>query len=266
MSRYIGKFVGSLLGLLLGGWALAAAGFILGHLRDIGAATRTEVKRRNLAYDFFPDFPLPAHQRSVFAMGVIVLGAKLAKIDGAVSREEVMAFRRVFRTREAQLGEVGRIFDRARATQDSYEPYAARLAQAFIATPQILEEVLAGLFYIALADSTRLTRAEMLFLRRVAVIFGFNEGDFTRIAARAGIRMTSEPPPPKKDSAYDVLGLPTTASVKEVKRTYHALIRKNHPDLLLAKGLPPEQIAAATERMKRINAAYAEICKMRAIK
>lgn len=110
-----------------------------------------------------------------------------------------------------------------------------------------------------------MSRPEIIFLRRVAVIFGFNEHDFTRIAARAGIRMTSVPPPPKKDSAY-VLGLPTTASVKDIKHTYHALLRKHHPDMLLAQGRPADQVAEATERMKRINAAYSEICKMRDIK
>jgi len=265
MSRYIGKFVGVVLGLDLGGPTGAVAGLILGHMRDM----RMDIDRqesRNIDYDYFPDFPMNRHQRSVFAVSVIVLGAKLAKADGHVTREEVMAFRRVFRTRESQLAEVGRIFDQARHAMDGYEPYAARLAQTFIGTPKLLEEVLAGLFYIAVADSSRLSRPEMVFLRRVAVIFGFNEADFTRIAARAGIHMTSAPPPPKKDSAYDVLGLPTTASDKDIKRTYHALIRKHHPDMLLAKGLPAEQIEQATERMKHINAAYSEICKMRDLK
>lgn len=266
MSRYIGKFVGSVLGLLIGGPMGALFGFILGHIKDRSGGASPARKRQDLEYDYFPDFPMSRHQRSVFAMGVIVLGAKLAKIDGHVTREEVMAFRRVFRTRESQLGEVGRIFDRARTSSDAYEPYAARLAQAFITSPQLLEEVLTGLFYIAVADSPRLTRGEMLFLRRVAVIFGFDESDFVRIAGRVGIRLTSEPPPPKRDSAYDVLGLPTTASEKEIKKTYRALIRKHHPDLLQAQGLPASKVAEATEQMKRINAAYSEICKMRDIK
>lgn len=266
MSRYIGKFVGGVLGLLVGGPVGAIIGLILGHIKDQSETVQASRKHQDLEYDYFPDFPMSRHQRSVFAMGVIVLGAKLAKIDGHVTREEVMAFRRVFRTRESQLAEVGRIFDRARISTDGYEPYAARLAQAFITSPQLLEEVLAGLFYIAVADSPRLSRPEMLFLRRVAVIFGFNENDFVRIAGRVGIRMSSEPPPPKKDSAYDVLGLPTTASEKEIKQTYRALIRKNHPDILVAQGQSADQIAKATDRMQRINAAYSEICKLRDIK
>lgn len=130
----------------------------------------------------------------------------------------------------------------------------------------ILEEVLAGLFYIAVADSVRLTRAEILYLRRVSVIFGFTEADFLRIAARIGITMTSAAPVPKRDTAYDILGLPTTATDDVIKRTYRALVRKHHPDKLVAAGLPAERVAEATEKIKTINAAYAEICKMRDIK
>lgn len=266
MSRYIGKFVGTVLGLLLGGPTGALIGFVLGHIKDRSEDTSTARRSQELEYDYFPDFPMSRHQRSVFAMGVIVLGAKLAKIDGHVTREEVMAFRRAFRTRESQLAEVGRIFDRARTSTDGYEPYAARLAQAFMTSPQLLEEVLAGLFYIAVADSPRLSRPEVLFLKRVAVIFGFNENDFNRIAARVGIRMVAEPPPPKKDSAYDILGLPTTATDETIKKSYRALIRKHHPDMLLAQGQPEAKIIEATERMKRINAAYSEICRLRDIK
>ncbi|MGE4351881.1 MAG: DnaJ domain-containing protein, partial [Bdellovibrionales bacterium] len=71
---------------------------------------------------------------------------------------------------------------------------------------------------------------------------------------------------PKKDSAYDVLGLPTTATEEVIKKSYRSLLRKYHPDKLIAAGLPASRIAEATEKVKSINAAYAEICKTRNIK
>lgn len=253
------------LGFALAGLGGAAIGFIIGHLNDMRfgeAPSHQNIPKE----EFFPDFSMSKDQRAVFSHGVIVLGAKLAKVDGHVSREEVMAFRRAFRTPSSQLTEVGRLFDEARTSPGGYEPHAARLAQVFQKQPHILEEILAGLFYIAIADAPRLSRAELLFLRRIAVMFSFSESDFERIAARVGLRLKTAPPPPKHDSAYDVLGLPTTASEKDIKRTYRALIRKHHPDKLLAAGLAPEEVAKATERMKRINAAYADICKLRNIK
>ena len=34
----------------------------------------------------------------------------------------------------------------------------------------------------------------------------------------------------------------------------------------MAEGMPPEFVASATEKMKRINAAYDTVCKMRGFK
>ena len=266
MSRFVGKFIGSVLGFAMAGPLGAVVGLILGHLHDVQRAPPKKRYASQDDNDFFQGFSINSYQRSIFSIGVIVLGAKLAKIDGPVTREEILAFRQAFRTSESQLDEVGRIFNNARSTADGYEPYAARLAQVFTEQPGLLEEILLGLFMIARADSSRLARSEILFLRRVCVLFGFTEEDFTRIATRAGVYMTSATPAPKKDTAYDVLGLPTTASEDVIKRTYRALVRKHHPDKLLAAGLPASRVSEATEHVKKINAAYSEICKMRGIK
>jgi len=265
MRRFIGKFIGFVLGFALAGAVGGLVGLIIGHINDLQHQYN---RRRNSALneDIFPDFPMGQQEKSIFALGIIILGAKLAKADGAVSREEVLAFRRVFKSPESRLNEVGNLFDSARKSTDGYEPHATRMAQIFGHRSPILQEVMVSLFLIAIADSTRLSRPEILFMRRVGVIFGFTEDEFTRLALRAGISLTSSQPAPKQSTAYDVLGLPTTATDDVIKRTYHALIRKHHPDKLLAAGLPAERIAQATEKMKTINAAYAEICKMRRLK
>lgn len=266
MRRFVGKFVGTVLGFALANAVGAVVGFIIGHLNDLQADLAHRRRSRPVEQDYFPDFPMNKKQKSIFTISVIMLGAKLAKADGHVTREEVLAFRRVFRSPDSRLAEVGRLFDEARQTGEGYEPYAARLAQLFGHRSHILDEVLTRLFYIAIADSPRLSRMELLFLRRVSVIFGFTENDFNQIAARVGLKLESNQPPPKRDTAYDVLGLPTTATNDVIKRTYRSLIRKHHPDKLLAAGLPADKVAQATEKMKTINAAYAEICKMRDIK
>jgi hypothetical protein len=51
---------------------------------------------------------------------------------------------------------------------------------------------------------------------------------------------------------YKILGIPRTASQKEVTRAYRRLAQKFHPDLHA-----PEQKPWAEERMKQINMAYA---------
>lgn len=266
MYRVIGKFLGFSLGLAVAGWGGSLMGLLLGHLYDLKKEKQRLYLREKENGDLFPEFQIDKTQRPHFDLCVITLGAKLAKCDGPVSKVEIAAFQRAFRSRPLHLERIGALFDQARKTSDGYEPYAARLAQILNMRQDILEDVLAGLFYIAKIDSHHLSRAELLFLRRVGTLFGFNESDFIRTAARAGVYLTALPPEPKRDAAFDVLGLPTTATNDVIKKTYKTLVRKYHPDKLMAAGLSPAQVAEASEKVKRINAAYADICKKRKIK
>ena len=52
----------------------------------------------------------------------------------------------------------------------------------------------------------------------------------------------------------------------EIKKTYRKLIRENHPDTLIAKGMPQEFVDVANEKMAAINAAYDLIEKERGLK
>lgn len=63
--------------------------------------------------------------------------------------------------------------------------------------------------------------------------------------------------------AYKLLGLQPTASQQEVKRAYRRLISKNHPDKLIAKGLPESAIKVANEKTQRIRKAYEQISENR---
>lgn len=256
-----GKVVGGLLGLAFGGPLGAALGFLIGHAHDSHPDDGVNFWQtmRSSHGEFGGNV-----QQAAFTMGVIVLGAKMAKADGRVTREEIEAFKRVFRVPESQVDAVGRLFNQARRSADGFEPYAFHLAQIFRNRPAVLEEVLSGLVIIAAADSGGLSPAELRFLSRVAVIFGFNDTDFFRIAARAGLKLGSDEKP--HNEAYAILGLREEASIEEIKKTYRALIRTHHPDKLVAQGVPPEFIANATEKMKRINGAYDAISRARGIK
>jgi DnaJ like chaperone protein len=259
-----GKIVGALLGFAFGGPFGAALGIVVGHAHDNRADD--DLGFWQTMHQSYADISGNTHQVA-FTMGVIVLGAKMAKADGRVTRAEIEAFKRVFRVTPAQTESVGRLFDQAVRSFDGFEPYAFRLAQIF-QQPSVLEEVLSGLFIIAAADNKGLSPAELKFLRRVAEIFRFNETDFVRIAARAGISLSQSAGHAEKprDESYAILGLREQATVEEIKTTYRALIRKHHPDKLVAEGMPPEFIATANEKMKRINGAYDTICRARGIK
>jgi DnaJ like chaperone protein len=264
-KRIYGKLVGAALGLSFGGPLGALLGLVIGHAHDNrpdGDDPQFWQARHPQAQGFSSN-----DQQRAFTMGVIVLGAKMCKADGRVTREEVEAFKRVFHVPPSQVNSVGQLFDQARRSADGFEPYAFHLANVFRNRSAVLEEVLSGLFMIAIADSGTLSQAETRFLERVAVIFDFSVEDFIRIAARSGVRLAQKDGEKKvRDENFAILGLPETASAEQIKITYRALIRKHHPDKLVAQGMPPEFINNATEKMKRINGAYDAICKAKGIK
>jgi DnaJ like chaperone protein len=210
-----------------------------------------------------PIFADPTETRRIaFATAVIVLGAKLAKVDGVVTRDEVRAFKRVFRIDDAEVGDVARIYNQAKTSAQGFEPYARQISALFGHDPFLLEELLTGLFEVARSDG-ELNPAEVDFLRRVAAIFGFDIGAFEMIRARfsATARNLSG-----ADDAYAVLGLTRSASDDEIKSTYRKLVREHHPDRLVAKGMPEEFVERANKTLAAINAAYDRIEKERNLK
>jgi len=53
-----------------------------------------------------------------------------------------------------------------------------------------------------------------------------------------------------------VLGIERGKPFEEVRKRYRKLVSDNHPDRLIARGLPQEFIKIATTRVAAINAAY----------
>lgn len=195
-------------------------------------------------------------ERSIaFTIGVIALGAKMAKADGVVTSDEIAAFKKVFRVAETDLAAVARVFNLAKTDVRGYDFYARQLARLFKAKPGILEDVLDSLFHIAKADKT-LHEREIEYLRSVAGIFGFDQVQFQRIKARH----TGDE---GQEHNFIILGLGADASNDEIRKAYRKLVREHHPDRHIAAGMPREMIEVATRRLAGINAAYDAIAKER---
>jgi DnaJ like chaperone protein len=194
-------------------------------------------------------------QRVTFTIAVIALGAKMAKADGEVTRDEVAAFNEVFSVPPGEEAHMRMIFDLARRSTHGFESYARQVGKLFADDPGVLEDLLGGLFHIALADGA-LCAAEDDYLREVARLFGFDAADYARIrATHAG------PAHEEFEDPHAVLGLAAGASPDEIRVAYHRLVRETHPDTLIAQGLPPECLALATARIARINAAHDRLVK-----
>jgi DnaJ like chaperone protein len=243
-----GKILGGAAGFAIGGPIGALLGAVAGHAVDLykeeGAASASD--STDVAGD--------ATQQIAFTIGVIVLGAKMAKVDGTVTRHEVNAFKQVFHIPQDEMKNVGRIFDLARRDSQGWEPYAKQIAKMLADRPAVLEDLLDGLFHIARADGA-LHDAEIEYLHGIAKVFGFSDRDFDRIRACNGCA--------QKNDAYAVLGLTPSATDEEIRTTYRQLVRDHHPDRLIAQGLPQDFIDIANDKLAAINAAHDRIRKER---
>ena len=196
---------------------------------------------------------LPENQVA-FTVGVIALGAKMAKADGVVTMDEVNAFKDVFKVPDGEMKNVAGVFNLAKQDVTGYEAYAEQLAVIFKGNRKVLEDVLEGLFHIAKADRV-LHPNEERFLAQIAKRFGITETEFRYIKARHAA--------PTKRNPYDVLGVKPSMGSDELKSHYRKLVVENHPDKLMARGVPKEFVAIATEKLAAINEAYAQIAKDR---
>src|SRR5581483_10267412 len=195
-------------------------------------------------------------RRVAFTIAVIALGAKMARADGEVTRDEVAAFGEVFQVPPGEEEHVRLIFDLARRSTAGFDSYARQVGRLFAANRAVLEDLLGGLFHIALADGA-VCAAEDEYLREVARHFGFDAGEYARIRALYG----GLPEAAAEDDPHRILGLREGASLDEIRSAYRKLVRDHHPDRLIAQGLPPECIALATARVARINAAHDRLVK-----
>lgn len=192
---------------------------------------------------------VPPERSVAFTIGVIALGAKMAKADGRVAREEVAAFRRIFKIPRTEERHAARVFDLAREDVAGFELWAERLARLFPAGDPVLVDVLDGLYVIATAGGHALDVAEQDFLDEVARIFGIAAEDHAAIRAS---RLPDACCPP-----CEVLGIAPGTPLAEAQVRYRELIRENHPDRALGHGLPPEAVRLAESRTRAINAAWA---------
>ena len=198
----------------------------------------------------------PAEDQVAFTVGVIALGAKMAKADGVVTGDEVNAFKEVFKIPAGEMKNVAQIFNSAKKDVTGYEVYAEQLAAMLKGNRELLQDVLEGLFHIAKADKVLHPR-EVEFLGQVAKRFGITETEFSYIKVRHEIVTKRNP--------YDVLGVNASISNDELRSHYRRLVLENHPDKLMARGVPKEFVAIATEKVSAINEAYGQIAKERGI-
>lgn len=197
----------------------------------------------------------PPERTVAFTIAIIALGAKMAKADGEVTRDEVSAFRRIFTIPPGEEANAARVFNLARQDVAGFEAYARKIAAMFKGDRETLMNIMEGLFHVALADGDY-HALENEFLDEVARIFGLSATCVRGLKERLVPDLPHDP--------YDILDVSPEATLSEIRAAWKAAVRANHPDRLVARGIPPEAVRLAEERLIAVNAAWEEIERVRA--
>ena len=201
----------------------------------------------------FENLSRPPEKSVAFTIAVIALGAKMAKADGQVTKDEVVAFRQIFHIAPEDQDQAAKVFNLARQDVAGFETYASKIARMFRDDKTILQDLIEGLFHISMADGHYHPKEDE-FIAAVARIFGLPEKLFTCLRSRYV--------PGAKPDPYSVLNVSHEADLAEIRAEWKRKVRAEHPDNLHARGLPDEAIALANTRLITINRAWEDIQKM----
>ncbi len=244
-------------GMAFGGGLGAFLGGPLGAI--IGAAIGSAVE--NHFSESVPQESTEASQSFLIYASLAAMLAKMAKADGHVTQDEIAHIERVFSEMKTPAAVRRYMIDVFRQAKDDKTHTIYDYARDFaicVASVEMREFVYEVLWSLAKADGT-ITQEELSILAHLPRALGVR-------AEWYGIfknQYMEEERHDELQEAYAVLGASEDDSMETLKKKYRDLAKKNHPDALRAQGLPEELIGKATERMGRINDAWATICASR---
>lgn len=257
-----GKIIGAIIGYLIGRTPGAIIGAFIGHLVDVEREQRTAGGRTADV------------QQAFFRTTFQVMG-HVAKADGRVSEQEIQAARSVmaqFRLSEADRLRAMELFTEGKSANFPLQQTLSGLAR------MCANRLDLRLMFVQIQLQTTylggsLNDASRAVLLRVCNALNVSPYQFAQMEAmlhmqgqNAGAGGAPYNSATSLDEAYQVLGVAKTASDAEVTKAYRRLMNQNHPDKLVAKGLPESMMKAAEEKTRSIRAAYEVICAARGIK
>ncbi len=243
--------VGGTIGFALGGPLGAIAGAALGHLMDSDGNEQQRVLPHGM------QMSAQGKAQLTFFVAAFSMLAKLARIDGQVSDEEMASIRRFMaedlrlNAESRQMGE--KIFYAALNAPQTFDDFAAQFYQQFNDRPELLELMIDILLRVSVADGTMDKREEDLIESAVR-IFRLSDADYQKIKSRY-VSVSKQ--------YYSVLGVNPSDDNDTIKKQYRKLVRDYHPDTIASKGLPEEFVTFAHDKFREIQEAYEAIQKER---
>lgn len=278
-NTWWGKLIGAFLGYLIAGPAGAFFGVLIGNFFDRGL------------YEHFSRQHWPYHaekrqavQKKFFEVAFMVMG-HIAKADGRVSKHEIEMAKALMQELGLNQKEVlaaQNYFNEGKKPTFNLKYSITMLKDALHDNPELLKLFIDIQYRAAQVDGLTFKKQEALNI--ILKYMGFAPlhqqyrfyEDFAKYSAYHTHQQYSsanqqryyqesqqhyQSPPNALDHAYAILEVSSTASKQEVKRAYRRLISRNHPDKLMAQGLPASMIKIANEKTQAISKAYDQICK-----
>lgn len=270
-QHWWGKFIGFCLGYLTMGPAGGVLGILVGNLFDLG---------------LYEHFSRPywqysaekrAHVQQVFFEATFTIMGHVAKADGRITQAQIDAVNQLLddmRIKSTQRKLAQDYFRKGKQPDFNLRAMLTTLRGVTRDNPELLKLFIDLQFQTALVGGLSLKKQQLLNVILASMGFAplhqqhrFYE-DFarqqTRQQSNTGSYQSSNDGTQQKKStiehAYSILGISRSATKQEVKRAYRQLISRNHPDKLIAKGLPESMIKIATEKTQQIRQAYEQIC------
>ena len=260
-----GKLVAGAIGLLVGGIIGLIVGIFVGHAVDKGLMRTMH---------FASPENIERIKTSFFETTFMLLGY-LAKADGRISQQEISHTESIFTQMGLSAQQRERaieLFRKGSGTDFQPEPVVSEFLATCGPQRQLQQTLLLFLISLALADH-EIADAERGALSRIASLMGFGATQLeqlirmveaqTHFHGQSGYRAQ---PGTGLDDAYAALGIESAVSDKELKRAYRKLMSENHPDKLMARGVPEDMVKVATEKSQEIQAAYEMVKQSRGLR
>jgi DnaJ like chaperone protein len=245
--------IGGGLGAMLGG----PFGAIIGAAIGAGMGSRQNQVGRQIGMD-----PAQRNQAIFFTAAYSMVG-KMAKADGRVCENEIAAIEKISREAlgldEQTRKYANRVFSAAKDSRESFSDYARQFGNAFSHDQQLCSTMMIFLFQVAMADG-ELHPQEEEMLNQAKIAFHLPDGVYQSLYARFAGRQTTSS---SLEKHYEALGVSPDATTSEIKKAFRQKAADFHPDKIQGKGLPPEFIKFANERLAEINASYQAIMDAR---
>jgi DnaJ like chaperone protein len=196
--------------------------------------------------------PADPRESEAFSVSILALAAKLAKADGRITKDEVRMFRSIVEIPAGEERNAARVFDLCGRETTGYEAYARKMDRILGAgreADMIRRDVLDMLFHVALADG-EYHAEEKRFLETVSETFRIPRDAFRALEARHV---------PDAWSPHAALGLEPGADADQIRLARRRIAREAHPDIMAARGMPPEMVAIAHARIRDANRAADEL-------